>query len=190
MTSVKQIEANRRNSLKSTGPISSAGKERSRANAWRHGLTAETVIVSLDDAEDYEAFQEAVVADYDATTAVERELVLRLASVLWRLRRASAIEAAMFELMAHASSSEPHRSNLSATDAGCSSSGGRHLVRCFLRLMELPSSALDRLTRYEYTLWRQARQIIITLQSLSCRPARPRHFHFYRKPPNDQTNDE
>ena len=32
-----------------------------------------------------------------AETAVERELVLRLASVLWRLRRATGIETAIFE---------------------------------------------------------------------------------------------
>jgi len=81
MTSVKQIEANRRNSLRSTGPTSSEGKERSRGNAWRHGLTAETVIASLDDADDYEAFQATVIADYDVGTAVERELVLRLVRI-------------------------------------------------------------------------------------------------------------
>ena len=44
MTSLKQIEANRRNALKSTGPRSENGKQRSRRNAVRHGLTAETTI--------------------------------------------------------------------------------------------------------------------------------------------------
>ena len=38
-----------------------------------------------------------MIADYDAESAVERELVLRLASVLWRLRRATGIETALFE---------------------------------------------------------------------------------------------
>src|SRR5262249_53397794 len=92
MTSVKQFEANRRNSLKSTGPKTEAGKQASRCNAVRHGLSAETVIGALEDAEDYKAFEAAITADYDAQTAVERELVLRLASLLWRLRRATAIE--------------------------------------------------------------------------------------------------
>ena len=100
MTSFRQIEANRRNSKLSTGPNTDAGKRRSRRNAVRHGLTAETVIGALEDAEDYAAFEMAVTADYDAQTAVERELVLRLASLLWRLRRATAIESGLFEIQA------------------------------------------------------------------------------------------
>src|SRR3954454_16345477 len=100
MTTFKQIEANRRNALKSTGPTSPEGKQRSRCNAVRHGLTAETVISALEDAEDYKAFEAAITADYDAQSAVERELVLRLASLLWRLRRATTMETGLFEIQA------------------------------------------------------------------------------------------
>jgi hypothetical protein len=74
MTTFRQIEANRRNARRSTGPITDEGKQRSRCNAVRHGLTAETVISALEDAADYKAFEAAVVADYDAQSAVEREL--------------------------------------------------------------------------------------------------------------------
>jgi hypothetical protein len=83
MTSLKQIEANRRNAENSTGPRS---------------LTAETVIEPLEDAEDYAAFEEAIAASFDPETAVERELILRLASLLWRLRRATSIETALFQM--------------------------------------------------------------------------------------------
>src|SRR5579863_4574925 len=100
MTSFRQIEANRRNAQLSTGPVTDEGKGRSRQNAVRHGLTAETVIHALEDAEDYAAFETAVTSDYDAQSAVERELVLRLASLLWRLRRATAIETGLFEIQA------------------------------------------------------------------------------------------
>ena len=41
MTSFRQIEANRRNARKSTGPTTEEGKQRSRCNAVRHELTAE-----------------------------------------------------------------------------------------------------------------------------------------------------
>src|SRR5438046_10002382 len=100
MSSFRQIDANRRNAQRSTGPVTEEGKKRSRRNALRHGLTAETVIEALEDAEDYAAFEMAVTADYHAQSAVERELVLRLASLLWRLRRATAIESGLFKIQA------------------------------------------------------------------------------------------
>src|SRR5438046_538184 len=100
MTSFRQIEANRRNAIRSTGSNTDEGKRRSRRNAVRHGLCAETVIEIVEDIEDYRAFEAAVIADYDAQTAVERELVLRLASLLWRLRRATAIETDLLRIQA------------------------------------------------------------------------------------------
>src|SRR5262245_25344994 len=98
MTTVRQIEANRRNAENSTGPRTEAGKQRSARNALRHGLTAETVVLPLEDAEDYQAFEEAVLAGFEPETAVERELVLRVAALLWRLRRAGSIETGLFQL--------------------------------------------------------------------------------------------
>ena len=71
MTSFRQIEANRRNAVRSTGPK----------------LTAETVIDELEDSEDYQAFEAVAIADYDMRNAAERERVLRLASLLRPLRR-------------------------------------------------------------------------------------------------------
>jgi hypothetical protein len=100
MTSFRQIEANRRNALKSTGPNTEEGKHRSRQNAVRHGLCAETVVEIVEDIDDYRGFEAAIIADYDARTAVERELVLRLASLLWRLRRATAIETDLMRIQA------------------------------------------------------------------------------------------
>ena len=116
MTSFRQIAANRRNASKSTGPTTEEGKQRSRCNAVRHGLTAETVIGALEDAEDYKAFEAAITADYDAQSAVERELVLRLASLLWRLRRATTIETGLFEIQAdHLRDLAQHHRHVGAT---------------------------------------------------------------------------
>src|ERR1700674_3062040 len=100
MTSFRQIDANRRNARKSTGPTTEEGKQRSRCNAVRHGLTAETVIGALEDAADYQAVEAAIVADYDAQSAVERDLGLGLSSLLWRLRRSTTIETGLFEMQA------------------------------------------------------------------------------------------
>jgi hypothetical protein len=195
MSSFRQIEANRRNARLSTGPVTEEGKRRSRQNALRHGLTAETVIDALEDAEDYAAFEMAVTADYDAQSAVERELVLRLASLLWRLRRATAIESGLFKIQAKhllqfRQSRHAHRERSKLIDSTYPSSFGAEedmqwsstlhpgpspadpfddLTRSFVRLSNLPSCPLDRLSRYEATLWRQACQILFTLQCLDRR---------------------
>jgi len=92
MTSQKQIEANRRNTLLSTGPRTEEGKKISRANAYRHGLTAETVIIGLEDAAEYYDFEAEIVSEYEPESVIERELTRRMASLLWRLRRSTLIE--------------------------------------------------------------------------------------------------
>jgi hypothetical protein len=154
MTSYRQIEANRRNALKSTGPETEAGKRVSRCNAVRHGLTAETVIGSLEDAEDYKAFEAAITADYDAQSAVERELVLRLASILWRLRRATTMETGLFEIQAdHIQNYRENRQLLSDSrdvihtllrradsDRNVKADNTVEFARCFLRLAIYPIS--------------------------------------------------
>jgi hypothetical protein len=98
MTSLRQIEANRLNALKSTGPKTDDGKRRSRRNALRHGFTAETVIEPLEHAQEYRAFEDAIVSEYLPQTPVEQELVHRLASVFWRLRRATSIETGLLRM--------------------------------------------------------------------------------------------
>lgn len=213
MTSLKQIEANRANARKSTGPITDEGRQRSRCNAVRHGLTADTVIGALEDAEDYRAFEESIIADYDAQSAVERELVRRLAGLLWRLRRATLMETGLFEIQAdhltafkgvpnsNSASQEAlyalfgqsapsgiERALLAQGDCGKTSElpstkptshgadldPGIELARCFLRLANLPNFALDRLSRYEAALWRQAGQVLFALDALDRRKPQQR----------------
>jgi hypothetical protein len=113
MTSLRQIDANRRNALQSTGPTTLAGKDRSRRNAIRHGLSAETVITAVEDIEDYRAFEATVISDYEAKTAVERELVLRVASLLWRLSRATSIETGLLQIHAERARESDRISKLS-----------------------------------------------------------------------------
>src|SRR6202163_3447717 len=165
MTSFRQLEANRRNAVRSTGPKTEQGKRQSRRNAVRHGLTAEPVVASLEDSEDYRGFEAAIISDYDAQTAVERELVLRLASLLWRLRRIIAIETDLFQIQAEilrdrrnelapvydelSDQTRDHMTRDASDQLGCSDSSlqARELAYCFLRLGNLDSGAFERLGR-------------------------------------------
>jgi hypothetical protein len=171
MTSFRQLETNRLNALRSTGPKTTEGKARSRLNALRHGLTAETVIPNLEDAEDYKAFEATIIADYCAETAVARELVLRLASLLWRLRRATAIEPQLFAMQADLPGEDGHpveQGELAGADNDFQQSA-RQLSHRFIQVSRLDNAVFERLNRYEASLWRQAVQLIIALHPIKQR---------------------
>jgi hypothetical protein len=72
-------------------------RRRSRRRAWRDGLADQTVVRDLEDARSYRAFDRALIASVDPRCVLELALVHRLANLLWRLRRASAIETGLFE---------------------------------------------------------------------------------------------
>ena len=55
MTTDKQINANKLNAQKSTGPQTDAGKEASAGNALKHGMTAKKYLTPTENIEDFEA---------------------------------------------------------------------------------------------------------------------------------------
>jgi len=71
---------------------------RSRRRAWRDGLAGQTVVQVLEDVRSYRAFERTLIASVDPRSVIELALVHRLASLLWRLRRACAIETGLFEM--------------------------------------------------------------------------------------------
>jgi hypothetical protein len=175
MTSLRQIEANRRNALRSTGPITEAGKLRSRQNAVRHGLCAETVIGVLEDTNDYRGFEASIIADFNAETTVERELVLRLASLLWRIRRTVTIEAALFRREAQTLQEERLDHFVAYGDGpiehpgstAYSANPSADLADSFQRLVTLNGATVEQLRRYERSLSRQISQTLSLLRHAS-----------------------
>jgi hypothetical protein len=73
-------------------------RRRSLRRAWRNGLADQTVVNHFEDIRSYRAFERALVGSVDPRSVLELALVHRLASLLWRLRRASAIETGLFEI--------------------------------------------------------------------------------------------
>jgi len=73
-------------------------RRQSRRRAWRDGLADQTVVKTLEDVRSYRAFERVLIGSVDPRPVIELALVHRLASLLWRLRRASAIETGLFEI--------------------------------------------------------------------------------------------
>jgi hypothetical protein len=97
MTTEKQIQANRENAKKSTGPRTQTGKTHSRFNSRKHGLTAKTLIIIGERPDDFEALRAELIEEYDPQSHLEIELVERLSGILWRLRRVPLFEAAIVD---------------------------------------------------------------------------------------------
>ena len=79
MVSQRQLEANRANAKRSTGPKSASGKARSRLNAVTHGLTSRQLVVGAEKPEDFDALREALFADLEPSGALQCELVDEIA---------------------------------------------------------------------------------------------------------------
>jgi hypothetical protein len=232
LASRRQIIANRCNAQKSTGPRTTAGKHRSRFNAVRHGLTAETVIDVCENADEYQILVKRMIRAYRPRSVVEHELVVRLASLLWRLRRATAIETGLFSIQAQIlrdlkvrrgyhnwagapnaqlyemlgvqhhstdprinkskqnqaipmdflrnSSEAPDNVDVSAVSSDEIPKSkvdspllihSEVLAQCFLRVARLDDHMLERISRYEVTLWRQAAHVAMTLQAMRNNPS-------------------
>ena len=97
MATERQLEANRANSVRSTGPKSRLGKARSSMNACKHGLTAQAVIIGDEDPAQFDALRKALEEEFQPHSLMERELVERLAGIIWRIRRTPKFEAALIE---------------------------------------------------------------------------------------------
>ncbi len=96
MTTHKQIEANHRNSHRSTGPRTRTGKAASKINAMKHGLLAAEFVVRGEDPAEFTRILESLIDEFQPQGPLEEQLVERVAACMWRLRRLYRVEAGIF----------------------------------------------------------------------------------------------
>jgi hypothetical protein len=92
MATQKQIEANRRNAQRSTGPKTEEGREIVSCNAITHGLTAARAVALPEEQEEFDRFAEAQRQEWYLEGALERYLCDRMIHCAWRLKRATCME--------------------------------------------------------------------------------------------------
>jgi hypothetical protein len=88
MASAAQERANRLNATRSTGARTEAGKEKTKFNATRHGMTSRQVVLFSEDKEDYEELRRQFYEDHKPVGKTEETLVDEIAQCWWRLQRA------------------------------------------------------------------------------------------------------
>ena len=98
MSLTKQLldEISRANAQKSTGPRSSAGKQRSRLNAVKHNLSGQHLILQESELEAYNRMATAMLTDIKPKSEPERQIAQKIIDTNFRLNRLTAIENNLF----------------------------------------------------------------------------------------------
>src|SRR5438477_13052307 len=97
MSSERQIEANRLNAQKSTGPTTPEGRAAVRLNSLKYGLYAETLILPGEDPAAFEALLDRFDAEHQPATPTEETFVSQIAMATWRRARIQLMEAAFYK---------------------------------------------------------------------------------------------
>jgi hypothetical protein len=159
MLSDKQLEANRANAQKSTGPKSEAGKSRSSLNALRHGLTGHVVVLPQEDREAFEQFHANIAADLNPESDHERELARTYATTLWNLQRALAIQDNLFTL----GLMEEVAENLNIEDPQA-----HNAITC-AKTFRQESAAFSRISLYAQRLTNQSKTLLRQFEEVQTR---------------------
>ena len=155
MISEKQLDANRRNALLSTGPKTDEGRKRSSMNALRHGLTGQVTSMTDEDRAAHDTFSKALIKDLRPEGAMEIQLTQRIATDSWRLNRISAIEDNLFALGQLQHGGEACR-DIPQLDAALTTA----------HVFTLEAKQLQLLTLYEQRINRAIQKNLALLQSL------------------------
>jgi len=95
MRSEAQIEASRQNGATSQGPITEEGKQRSRLNAVKYGLSARTVVLCNESHALFEQLEDDYLETFQPCSIPELHLVQRMVAADWRLHRAQVVATAI-----------------------------------------------------------------------------------------------
>lgn len=93
----EQLAARRANARKSTGPKTPQGKARSSKNALKHGVFAQTALLSCEPNEEFVALRDSYLAEYQPQGPTETHFVMEMANAQWRLRRVRGMEADLID---------------------------------------------------------------------------------------------
>jgi hypothetical protein len=177
MTSERKIAANRRNARRSTGPSTEESKAISSRNAVTHGLTSYSGLLPGEKLEDFSGLRARVFAELAPDSAIEIELAERIASLLWRLRRVPAFEAALLawthackEEASPFTPMEPRLTHRSWYDEEPSPASVNDIL-AFGRSLDgfLKRGLGGRLSRYENALQRQLSALMLDLRRMQAR---------------------
>src|SRR5438067_1915523 len=98
LISDRQLRANRANAQNSTGPRTEEGKQRSRLNGLRHGITGQVSIMTDENRAAHDSFCNPIIKRLAPDGPLELQLANLIAQDHWRLNRIQSIEDGLYVL--------------------------------------------------------------------------------------------
>src|SRR3984957_13823059 len=179
MATKAQVDANRRNAQKSTGPKTPEGKDKSRRNALQHGLTAKTCMLEDEDPEALVDLLNEIREKFNPQDTDEDFLIERMAKARFKYNRIMPLEAAIYNL----------RLSVDRTPKEITEALGVNGQRAWAYMRDANGgNALSKLARYETSLLREydrSRQELEKLQKIrAANPAPPANTSALRTEPD------
>ena len=145
---------NHANALKSTGPRTREGKQRSRMNAFKHNLSGQHLVLVEHEFDAYREACERGLRDLKPKTEPERQIAQKIIDINFRLNRITALETNMFNL-----DTMDHTTRVQRDDRV-------EVMQAQTRAWKTDAHAFDLLGRYESRLSRQLLQYHKELERL------------------------
>ncbi len=99
MTTEAQVQANRKNAQKSTGPRTTEGKAAVSQNAVKHGFLSRLDVIRGEEQAEFDLHREKMLEEWAPVGPMESMLAERIAGLSWRLQRAERMQSEAFEAL-------------------------------------------------------------------------------------------
>jgi hypothetical protein len=171
MATDRQIQANRANAKRSTGPVTRKGKRASSRNALRHGFLSTRVVLKAESTPRFTKFLDSLIEEFHPATTNEHALVETMAVARWKLVRNWGLHTSLLE-------TEIAKEDPEAAD-------DLKAALAFSRLADCRQS-LHLLQRYDTSLDRQYTRALSTLlKAKAARATKPEELGSFGK--NEET---
>ena len=99
--SQKQIDANRRNAQKSTGPKTEEGKTKSAMNSVKYGIYSDKYLIKDESYEEFHNYRKKILKCLNPTNAVLFDMATHVVSNGWEYQRCTLLESKILDLFVH-----------------------------------------------------------------------------------------
>ncbi len=175
MSSDAKILANRLNAQKSTGPRTAEGKAVASQNSVKHGLLAESDVITSESEADFHLYRQQLLDELDPVSPMESILAERIVTLSWRLKRAGRFQNQAIDCLHSDQTNDPlkkltqslYRSIAGGSPGNTNGSNGelalgRLVVKDFSN-----ERVLDRLLMYERRIENSLLKMLLEFQRLN-----------------------